>query len=50
MIPALSFVPESKTEIVLDVVIEESCSVANKETDISQIDDKKEDNLMAYFQ
>ena len=50
MIPALSFVPESKTQIVLDVVTEDSCSVANKETDISQSDDKKEDKLMAFFQ
>ena len=49
MIPALSFVPESKVEIGFDLVIEEICSVATK-LDISQNDLEKLDELTAYFQ
>ena len=49
MIPALSFVPESKVEIGFDLFIEEICSVATKR-DISQNDLKKLDELTAYFQ
>ena len=49
MIPALSFVPESKVEIGFDLVIEEICSVATK-LDISQNYLEKLDELTAYFQ
>ena len=49
MIPALSFVPDSKVKIGLDLVIEEICSVATK-LNISQKDLKKLDDLTAYFQ
>ena len=49
MIPALSFVPESKVEIGFDLVIEEICSVATK-LDISQNNLEKLDELTAYFQ
>ena len=49
MIPALSFVSESKVEIGFDLVIEEKkCSVATK-LDISQNDLGKLDELTAYF-
>ena len=49
MIPALSFVSESKVEIGFDLVIEEKkCCVATK-LDISQNDLGKLDELTAYF-
>ena len=48
MIPALSFVPESKVEIGFDLVIEEISSVPTK-LDISQNDLKKIDELTAHF-
>ena len=49
MILALSFVPESKAEIGIDLVIDEICSVATK-LDNSQNDLEKLDELTAYFQ